>query len=148
MKPVVIEEYVEPGLVRFVSRHFPFLGPESTRAAEAAECAGEQSGFEEYSDLLLANQQRDRNAGGFADAKLVALARFSGLDDGEFESCLLAGKYVANVEQDLADAGELGVHGTPSVFINGEFISPPDIETVRAALDRALAASAETSGAN
>lgn len=148
MKPVVIEEYVELGLVRFVSRHFPFLGPESTRAAEAAECAGEQGGFEEYSDLLLANQQGDRNAGGFADAKLVALARFSGLDEGEFESCLLDGKYVANVEQDLSDAGVLGVHGTPSVFINGEFISPPDAETVRAALDQALAASGEASGAN
>jgi protein-disulfide isomerase len=141
VKPVVLEQYVELGRVRFVSRHFPFLGPESTRAAEAAECAGEQGGFEEYSELLLANQQSNRNAGGFADAKLVALARFEGLDEVAFETCLLEGRYVSNVEQDIAAADELGVRGTPSVFINGEFISPADLSTVLAALDLALAAS-------
>ncbi len=141
MKPVVIEEYVERGLVRFVSRHFAFLGPESIRAAEAAECAGEQGGFEDYSRLVLANQRANRNGGGFADTKLMALARFAGFDTNVFESCLVDGKYAANVQQDVADAHELGVRGTPSVFINGEFVSPADVETVRAALDRALAVS-------
>jgi protein-disulfide isomerase len=141
VKTVVIEQYVELGRVRFVSRHFPFLGLESNRAAEAAECAGEQGRFEEYSELLLANQQSNRNAGGFADAKLIALARFDGLDEVAFETCLLDRRYVSNVEQDIADAGELGVRGTPSVFINGEFISPANLSTVLTALDRALAAS-------
>lgn len=141
MKTVVIEQYVDLGRVRFVSRHFPFLGPESDRAAESAECAGEQGRFEEYSELLLANQQSNRNAGGFSDAKLVALARFDGLDEIVFETCLLEGRYVSNVEDDLAAAAEWGVRGTPSVFINGEFISPADLSTVLAALDRALAVS-------
>jgi protein-disulfide isomerase len=140
VKPVVLEQYVDKGTVRFVSRHFAFLGPESTRAAEAAECAGAQGEFEEYSDLLLANQQPNRNAGGFSDVRLVAFARFAGMDDSAFESCLLNDTYAAEVERDVADAEALGVRGTPSVFVNGEFISPASTENVRAALDRALLA--------
>ena len=136
---MVIEKYVKPGLVRCVSRHFPFLGPESTRAAEAAECAAEQDAFEEYSNLLLANQQPSRNAGGFADKKLVALARFGGLDESDFESCLIDGRYVMNIDLDLTSADELGVRGTPSIFVNGEFVSPASIENVQGALDKALA---------
>jgi protein-disulfide isomerase len=138
VKPVVVEEYVEKGTVRFVSRHFAFLGPESTRAAEAAECASAQEGFEEYSDLLLANQQTDRNAGGFSDARLVAFARFAGMDEAAFEKCLLNDTYAAEVARDAADAEALGVRGTPSVFVNGEFVSPPSVENVRAALEQAL----------
>jgi protein-disulfide isomerase len=140
VKPVVLEKYVEQGRVRFVSRHFAFLGAESTRAAEAAECSAEQDAFEEYSDLLLANQQASRNAGGFSDVRLVGLARFAGLDDAEFESCLLDDRYAANVAQDVEDAEALGVRGTPSVFINGEFVSPPDLPTVLVALEQAIAA--------
>lgn len=138
VKPVIIEEYVDRGLVRFVSRHFAFLGTESTRAAEAAECAAEQQGFEEYSHLLLVNQRFPHNSGGFADSKLVALARFAGFDETAFTGCLLSSKYTANVLEDLADAEKLGVPGTPSVFVNGEFVSPANLETVRAAVDRFL----------
>jgi protein-disulfide isomerase len=136
---VVLEQYVEKGTVRFVSRHFAFLGPESTRAAEAAECAADQDDFEEYSGLLLANQQSNRNAGGFSDVRLVAFARFAGMDEPSFESCLLNDTYAADVAQDVADAEALGVRGTPSVFVNGEFISPASVENVTGALDRALA---------
>ena len=138
VKPVVIEEYVDKGLVRFVSRHFAFLGTESIRAAEAAECAAEQQGFEEYSHLLLVNQRFPHNSGGFGDSKLVALAGFAGFDETVFTECLRSGKYMTNVLEDLADAEKLGVPGTPSVFVNGEFVSPADLETVRAALDRFL----------
>lgn len=36
------DEYVQSGQVRFVFRHFAFLGNESQWAAEASECANEQ----------------------------------------------------------------------------------------------------------
>ena len=43
------------GEVRFVYRHFAFLGEESVWAAEASECAAEQGKFWEYHDILYEN---------------------------------------------------------------------------------------------
>jgi len=56
------EEYVETGKVRFIFRNYPIVdsyvsnGTESTLAALAALCAGEQGDFWEYHDLLFENQ--------------------------------------------------------------------------------------------
>jgi len=47
------EEYVDTGKVRFVFRHFAFLGDESTWAAEASDCADEQGRFWENHDRLF-----------------------------------------------------------------------------------------------
>ena len=54
--PEIINNYVKNGDVQFVYRDWAFLGPESTRAAEAARCAGDQSKFWEYHDYLYAHQ--------------------------------------------------------------------------------------------
>lgn len=139
VKPVVVDEFVETGQVRFISRNYPFLGDESVRAAEAVECAADQGAFEEYGNLVFANQS-GRNQGGFADEILEGLAEGIGLDVPSFESCLKDGRFAGTVRQDKEDATALGVRGTPTVFVNGVRIAPPDLPTVRAALEQTLAA--------
>lgn len=69
----LIKDYVDAGKVRFVYRDFAFLGTESTRAAEAARCAGDQGKYWEYHDYLY-NHQNGENQGNFSDLYLKSFA--------------------------------------------------------------------------
>ncbi len=119
--PRLNEKYVKSGRVYYIFRYFPFLGPESFRATEAAACAAEQGKFWEYEQIVFANQ-RGENMGWFSDERLIGFAAQVGLDRGAFESCLLSGKY-QSFARSAADAGrQRGVRATPTIFINGERI--------------------------
>ena len=133
----MLEEFVATGKIRFVTRHYAFLGPESTRAAEASECAAEQDAFEHFADLLYSNQ-RGRNDGGFSDVMLTHIAEFIDLDAVDFATCLASGRHLMTVQQDVNDAIDLDVRGTPSVFVNGAYVTPADVSTVVAAIEDAL----------
>jgi len=135
---VLREDFIETGKIWFVTRHYAFLGDESTRAAEASECATEQDAFEAFSALLYANQ-RGFNEGGFSDLMLSRMAEFIDLDVTAFEACLDSGRYLDTVLQDIDDALALDVNGTPSVFVNGVYVTPADVPTVVAAIEAALA---------
>jgi protein-disulfide isomerase len=134
---VLLEEFVERGKIRFITRHYAFLGHESTRAAEASECATEQDAFEAFSHLLYSNQQ-GFNEGGFSDLALLRMAAFMDLDVDAFDACLASGRYLATVLQDVDDALALDVSRTPSVFVNGVYVTPADEPTVVAAIEAAL----------
>ena len=51
--PGLRAEFVDTGIASIEYRHLAILGPESQRAAEAAECALEQGFFWEYHDILF-----------------------------------------------------------------------------------------------
>ena len=75
----VKEEFVSTGRIRFVFRHYPFIGEESFRAAEGTECAADQGKFWEYHDIVFENW-KGVNEGHFSDDKLKGFARTLGLD--------------------------------------------------------------------
>ena len=130
---------METGQVRFVYRHVAFLGPESVRAAEASECAGEQGRFWEYHDTLFDNWEGE-NVGAFSDTKLVRFARFSGVDTQSFISCLESERYRRRVQDDTRAARELGVRSTPTIFVNGRRVDGlQDYSTYRQIIDEELA---------
>ncbi|MBO9361844.1 MAG: DsbA family protein [Thermoflexus sp.] len=119
--PQLDEKYIKAGKVYYIFRYFPFLGPESFRAAEAAACAAEQGRFWEYERIVFANL-RGSNQGWFSDDRLIGFAARVGLDRGRFENCLLSGKHLDFIRQ-AAEAGrQRGVRATPTFFINGEKI--------------------------
>ena len=68
------DTYVKDNTVQLVYRDFAFLGPESSKAAEAARCAAEQGQFWEYHDYLY-NHQNGENRGAFANANLKSFAK-------------------------------------------------------------------------
>ena len=68
------DTYVKDNTVQLVYRDFAFLGPESSKASEAARCAGEQGQFWEYHDYLY-NHQNGENRGAFANANLKSFAK-------------------------------------------------------------------------
>ena len=116
--PRLEAEYVNPGSVRFVYRHLAILGKQSVTAAQAAECAAEQTKFWEYHDKLFASK------GPFAltNRRLKGYAREIGLDGEAFDRCLDSEKYAQKVEGETGIGLALGLRGTPAFFINGRLL--------------------------
>jgi len=53
-------------------------------------------------------------------------------------AALDSGRFAAKVQRDQQDGNNIGVHATPSIFINGRYVSEPTYEAVKAALDAVL----------
>ena len=99
-------------------KHFPFIGDESWRAAEASECAGEQGKFHEYEQTVFLNWNGE-NEGAFSDANLVNFANSIVDDIDQFEGCLSSRKYLDKVAADREAGIAAGVNSTPTLFLNG-----------------------------
>lgn len=102
--------------------HFAFLGPESSWAAEASECAGEQNAFWEYHDKLFASHGGE-NKGAFNKDKLKQFAVELKLNSAAFNGCLDSGKYAALVAADTVALQTFGVQSTPTFVVNGRPIA-------------------------
>ena len=102
--------------LRFVYRHFPRPEhPHARHAAEAAEAAaaqGEQH-FWAMHDALFEHQHA------LEDAQLVLYASDIGLDTGRFSQDLGQHIYRHRIQEDLESGAHSGVHGTPTLFVNG-----------------------------
>ena len=125
-----------PGKIRFVYRDLPLPGhPESTPAAEAAHCAGEQGAYWKYHDALFNGKY------GLNRAAYDQYAADLGLDAGAFKTCQDEKHYQAEIKTDAADASRLGLNGTPSFVINGLIlIGAHPFEDFKVIIDRELAA--------
>jgi len=99
--------------------NFAILGDESQWAAEAAECAGDQSKFWEYHDYLFSHQNGE-NQGAFSKDNLKGFAADMGLDTAAFNTCLDSGKYTQFVQDQSNIAHQLGVSSTPTFALNGQ----------------------------
>jgi len=108
----IVSKY-EP-LVKIVFKHLPLenlhLGAELS--ASAITCADEQNKFWDYYDGLFLNIDHTQDG-------LVNLAEQLGLNSQNFYTCLEGKKYQKNINQDMMDAVELGLIGTPTYFVNG-----------------------------
>ncbi len=144
VEPSVIRELVETGKASYVFRNYPFLDGgdpqgESRRAAEASMCAAEQNQFWEYKSALVANWAGE-NGGAFSDANLSRFAQSLNLNMEAFNACFQESRYSELIEADLQRGKQLGVSGTPSVFVNGKPVSPgfiPSLEEIQAAVEAA-----------
>jgi protein-disulfide isomerase len=123
--PQIDSEYVKTGKVRYVLREFPLesIHPKAFKAAEAANCAGEQGKYWEMHDRLFGNQN------GLGVDQLPSHAQVIGLDAVKFKSCLDSGTYTAKIRNDLTEAQKAGVNGTPTFFIG---LSDPKSSEIKA----------------
>jgi protein-disulfide isomerase len=84
------------------------------KAAEAAECAGEQDKFWEYSDQLFAAGKSLDEAG------LPKIAEHLQLDMAGFAQCTSSGKHEERLIADQQAAAKQRISATPTYFINGK----------------------------
>jgi protein-disulfide isomerase len=115
--PALRRDVLSTGIARFEYRHYAFLGPESTLAAETSECARDQGRFDAYYDgvynLLVTRE-------GISSGSLRKVAEGLGLDMAGYEACTRSRTHREKVESDKEYGRRLGVRGTPSLYINGE----------------------------
>ena len=137
-EPKLLASYVSKGQVRIVFHHFAFLGLESSWAAEASECAGEQGKFFEFHDKLFASQAGE-NRGAFSKDNLKRFGAELGLGQS-FASCVDSGRYAQTVRDDTKVGEGRGVQATPTLFVNGRKIEyAASFEQLQAIIDPILA---------
>ena len=67
-------------------------------------------------DLLFEDRTR------LPEVRLKTTASELGLDRQAFDECLDSGRYVAQIDRDLAAAAAAGISGTPALFVNGRLV--------------------------
>ena len=106
------KNYIDTGKVRFISRDLPLdFHPYAQKAAEAARCAGDQNKYWELRDHMITN------SADLSQDAILKMAQSDSLDMASFRACLDADKHKAEIQKDAADAGALGISGTPTFVI-------------------------------
>jgi len=132
--PLLKEAY--PGQIRYVYRDFPLVSIHSNAApaAEAANCAGDQDKYWEYSDKLF-TMERSLNQQSY-----VEYARDLSLDVDQFSECLESRRYQDEVTADYEYAANLGIRSTPTFFVNGiAIVGAQPFEVFQGLIDKELA---------
>jgi protein-disulfide isomerase len=121
--------------VRLVYKDLPLRRHTLAHGAhEAARCAGAEGRYWAYHDRLYANQPA------FDRAHLIRYASEIGLNSTAFTRCLDNHEFADQIEADIEQSLELGIHGTPTFLINGRrLIGAHPIESFRDMIDEALA---------
>src|SRR3989338_3918479 len=123
--PSIEQEYIKTRKVKLIYRDFPLsFHPNAQKAAEAAECAGEQGKYWEMHDMLFEQGVQ----GGVTGFKQYA--KNLGLNTAKFDTCLDTGTMAAEVRADMADGSSAGIQGTPGFLVNGKLISEAQPFTV------------------
>ncbi len=121
--------------VRLVFKDFPLPNhPDAQKAAEAAQCAGEQGKYWEMHDLIFANQS---NMGVPALSQHAAAMK---LDTAKFDECVASGKHAAGIAEDMKAGEQMGVGSTPTLYVNGRpVIGAQPFEYFKTVIDEELA---------
>jgi protein-disulfide isomerase len=143
-EPVLVDRFVEDGILRLEWRDFPYFGEQSVQAARAARAAGEQGAFWEFHDAVYA-LGFPPNSGQLTDDVLVGLAGDLGLDVERFTATMQSQETLDAVTADFQEGQQLGIAGTPSFLLNGRpIVGAQPTDTFVAAIEQA----AEEAGAD
>lgn len=115
---VLIERYVDTGILRIEWRDLPFQGEEAFLAAVGGQAAAEQDAFWEYHEALFAADLR-RADGRMGREFLLAVAADLDLDVVAFEADLDDPVLAERVQGDAVLGQSLGITGTPAFIIGG-----------------------------
>ena len=118
----LLKPFIEAGQLAYVHRDFPLDGV-AYRAALAARCLQGEDYFAAIEALY--ENQRDWRGGGSEDELAVEISSLTGQSVEEYKACVgdqtnqqtIIERYNTAVE-------DLGVDGTPRIFINGDPFTP------------------------
>jgi hypothetical protein len=113
----VVERY--PNEVQLVFKNYPLSAHEhSEEAARASVAAFHQGKFWQLNQAMFESQKA-----GLDETMLVKLARDQGLDMKKFEADRSSEATADAVARDRKQADELGLEGTPMIYVNGRHFS-------------------------
>jgi protein-disulfide isomerase len=149
VEPGLRRDFIETGKVQLVYHDFPLGGAHkwSFLAARAGRCAEDQSKFWPYHDLLFARQSDWSFSQTAPTGKFEDYAREVGLDQKAFEACLNSNKHQELVTANHTLGVQLGVSGTPTLFMNGRQLAREwsDYSLLKTRLEQELGPSAAAS---
>ena len=123
---MIVEEFVKTGKVRFEYKHYPILGADSVRGAQATQCAARQNQFWDFQNRLFLIQAEAgqltgarNNVGRFSEDNLRDVASDLGLDVTQYDACMAGDEAFAEVSTHQEEARSFGLTGTPGFLING-----------------------------
>lgn len=129
----ILEAY--PNDVKFVFKNYPLpFHKQGMPAAKAAVAAGKQGKFFEMHDKLFENQRA------LADDKYAVWAEEIGLNVEQFKKDFEAPETAALITNEMKEAGQVGVRGTPSFFINGKQPAGRSFELYKSIIDEEIKA--------
>ena len=99
----------------YTLRHFPIerIHPGATFASRLVEAAGRQGLFWEMHDRLFDNEPP------FSEQQMLDMAREIGADMERLARDLADPETLADVDADIAEGRQMGVSGTPTIFVDG-----------------------------
>jgi protein-disulfide isomerase len=110
----------------------------SVLAAKATEAAGLQGKFWEFQELLFLNQPEWSHKTEPASQYFVKYAQDLNLDTKRFSSDMHDMKRMETINMDLEDGKNLGVNGTPTIFINGKKLLELNPRALQEAIEKEL----------
>lgn len=123
-----------PTQARFVYKNFPLtsIHQNAMGAAQAALAARMQGKFWEMHELLFKNQRA------LQAEKLSEYAKQLGLDVAKFESDMKSDAVKKEIRADMRLAQNVGVRGTPTIFVNGKLLRNRSIQGFKDIIDPIL----------
>lgn len=117
----LVETHIRAGQVKvvFVPVDNIPAGTPADVAARAAYCASDQGMFWEMHDIMFHWQ----DLVGVNERRLKKAAEDIGMDGGEFGDCMNDSDTGDRVSDGMSDFRDRNLSSTPSVFLNGEYIS-------------------------
>ncbi len=126
--PPVIEGQVRNGEAQLEFRNFTIISEQSVPAGAAAVAAGEQGRGWNFVELFYRNQGIEAS-GYVTDEFLTAIAEGAGVPNiDKWDSDRKSKAVISTVEKTTAQAGRLGLSGTPSFAVEGPGVENPDAE--------------------
>ena len=118
--------------VKIAYKHLPLRSHNMARpAALASLAANEQGKFWEYHDKLYTEAS-------IVPESIDRIAAELGLDQEQFKQAMNSSRMQQIVNNDVAEAGSLGVTGTPTIFINGRKLKQRSLQGFQAMIDEEL----------
>ena len=125
VEPSLRKEFINTGKVQMVYYDYPLGGAHrwSFLASRAGRCAEDQNKFWEYHDKLFAEQNNWSFENTAPVGHFERFAQAVGLDAAAFKSCINSEKHADLVSANHALGTQLGVTGTPMLFMNGKHVT-------------------------
>ncbi|MGE1112668.1 DsbA family protein [Priestia megaterium] len=124
--PLIQKDYVDTGKVKFYFMNYAFINNDSSRAAEFAETVYKELGndtFWKFHELLYkkqnaADEKKDVLTESYLEDTLKEVS--SDADAKKVASAFKDGKGKDAFDQDMKTANNLGITGTPTIYVGGK----------------------------
>jgi len=138
----IVSNYTEPGKIRYEHHDFPLPVSEewswaAANAARAVQDALDDAAFFEYTETLFAHQDAYVGAGAAGYDYLGTVADELGADATTVVRAAKGGAYDPVLKADRKTGRDMGVRGTPTVFVDGTATDDPGYDAISSAIDAA-----------